>query len=280
MNINCTKNKRYDFNNNFTGPTQAQLPAKNYLDMAYGTHPRQRLDIYLPAGRTVFYTKILILIHGGEWSKGDKSQMEYFINNLSKDLKDFAFATVNYRYVSGRSNLFPTQEEDILNAIHFITSHTDSFAISKKNALFGESAGGHLALLQAYKYKSSHTRAVIALNAPSDLTEMYQNPINALNRSLLETVTGTTPGTSSIFANSSPVNYVSNSSPATLLFHATDDGFIDVKQSVQLSAKLSTAAVTNDLQLLQGEKHVLSNMAYQEIFSKTILFLKQPLLFR
>lgn len=278
--LQCTKIERNTGATGFNVTTQATLAAKNFQNITYGTHPRHKMDVYLPAGRNVLHTPLLILIHGGEWSKGDKSQMEYFINNLQHELKDFAFATINYRYVSGNSNLFPSQEEDIRAAIQKLRSLSDSFSVSGKYALLGESAGGHLALLQAFKNDEPGMRAVIALNAPSDLVEMYENPINNLNRSLLESVTGKTPQTSDIYYTSSPVNYVNNKNPSALLFHSTDDGFVDVKQSIALAGKLQAATVPNDLILLPGEKHVLSNAAYGQIFKSVVTFLKQPLLFR
>ncbi|HNN72718.1 MAG TPA: hypothetical protein PKG89_15825, partial [Ferruginibacter sp.] len=57
------------------------LTERIILDTAYGTAPAQKMDIYLPAGRTAA-TKLIILIHGGGWEAGDKADMNYYKNLL------------------------------------------------------------------------------------------------------------------------------------------------------------------------------------------------------
>ena len=49
------------------------VPALNIKDVAYGSDAAQKMDIYLPAGRIATTTKVLVFIHGGSWSSGDKS---------------------------------------------------------------------------------------------------------------------------------------------------------------------------------------------------------------
>ncbi len=49
------------------------LTEKTELNVSYGTDASQKMDIYLPPGRTTAATKAIILIHGGGWSSGDKS---------------------------------------------------------------------------------------------------------------------------------------------------------------------------------------------------------------
>ena len=33
----------------------------------------QKMDVYLPAGRTTENTKVVVFIHGGSWNGGDKA---------------------------------------------------------------------------------------------------------------------------------------------------------------------------------------------------------------
>jgi acetyl esterase/lipase len=51
----------------------ANKQLKNRANVSYGTDASQKMDIYLPPGRTTAATKAIILIHGGGWSSGDKS---------------------------------------------------------------------------------------------------------------------------------------------------------------------------------------------------------------
>ncbi len=43
---------------------------KRLADLAYGSDPAQRLDVYLP--REAKAAPLLVLVHGGGWSRGDK----------------------------------------------------------------------------------------------------------------------------------------------------------------------------------------------------------------
>jgi acetyl esterase/lipase len=43
------------------------------LDVSYGANAQQKMDVYLPAGRSITATKVIIMIHGGAWNSGDKT---------------------------------------------------------------------------------------------------------------------------------------------------------------------------------------------------------------
>src|ERR1044072_2498602 len=77
--------------------TTLSLPSSVYTNVAYGPDPKQVMDVYLPAGRSVHSTKILFLIHGGSWSGGDKNGFKTYIDSLNNHLKDYAFININYR---------------------------------------------------------------------------------------------------------------------------------------------------------------------------------------
>src|SRR5688572_27628564 len=81
------------------------LPAKTELNVAYGANAAQKMDVYLPAGRTSS-TKVILVIHGGGWSSGDKADLTPYIDTLKKRLPGYAIFNLNYRLASGTSNLF------------------------------------------------------------------------------------------------------------------------------------------------------------------------------
>jgi acetyl esterase/lipase len=66
----------------------------------------------LPAGRKTTTTKVIIYIHGGGWSGGDKTEMTPYVDTL-KRMPDWAVFNINYRLATGAPNLFPTQEMDV-----------------------------------------------------------------------------------------------------------------------------------------------------------------------
>jgi acetyl esterase/lipase len=58
------------------------LEAETRLNVSYGQHPRQVYDLYLPEGRTQENTKVIVLVHGGGWTSGDKSDMSNVVDYL------------------------------------------------------------------------------------------------------------------------------------------------------------------------------------------------------
>src|SRR5437016_4010987 len=59
-------------------PSQAAVPAKNTvakLGVYYGSDDKQKLDIYAP--KDAKKAPVVIFVHGGEWTKGDKADVSY-----------------------------------------------------------------------------------------------------------------------------------------------------------------------------------------------------------
>lgn len=155
------------------------------------------MDIYLPGGRDTQQTKAIILIHGGGWVSGDKTDFAIFIDSIKKRLPRYAIFNVNYRLATGTGNFFPTQENDIKSPVGFIYSKRGEFGITDKFVLPGFSSGAHLALLQAYKYTSPNVKAVVDFFGPTDIKNMYDNPVDPLAPFIIQSVAGGTPSTQS-----------------------------------------------------------------------------------
>ena len=65
-------------------PDPGSATAETMMDVSYGTHAQQKMDIFLPANRTTVDTRVMILIHGGAWSSGDKSDFTQYVDSLKK----------------------------------------------------------------------------------------------------------------------------------------------------------------------------------------------------
>ena len=244
-------------------------------DVSYGNDPAQTMDVYLPAGRSANTTKFLVLIHGGGWNEGDKSDFTIYIDSLRKRLPDWAFFNVNYRLYHDGNNKFPTQENDVKAAVSFILSKKDSFQVSSRYGILGASAGGHLALLQAYKNSVVQPTAVISYFGPTDLASLYQLSNDPYLQLLLSTLTGTTPSLhSDVYQESSPVQFVNSSSCATLLLHGDKDALVPLGQSQLLKAKLDAAGVVNKLVVYPGQGHGWLGTPLSESFTQVQNFLQ------
>lgn len=253
--------------------------AQTILNVAYGSDAKQNMDVYLPANRTTTSTKLIILVHGGGWTEGDKADFNPYVLLLQQKFPNHAIININYRLNSGSTNRFPAQENDVKAALEFINTKRNEYFISDKWAILGASAGGHLALLQAYKYASPvKLKAVVSFFGPTDLVDAYYNPINPLVPLLLQNLTGTTPQINSIvYEQSSPITFVNAQSCATLLLHGAKDPLVLLSQSQLLQVKLQAFAVPHQLVVYPNGGHGWDGADLIDSFSKIESFLTQYL---
>ena len=238
-----------------TDPVVVQ--ASTMLNVNYGAVANQNMDLYLPAGRTAAATKVIIMVHGGAWFAGDKSDLSAFVDTLKRRLPDYAIFNINYRLSAFPNNIFPSQELDVKAAVEYIYNKRSDYLISDKFVFVGVSAGAHLSLLHAYKYNSPvKIKTVIDFFGPTDMTDLYNNP-GAVPQASITTIVGATPTSNPLlYQQSSPVNFVSATSCPTLILQGGADPLVNpVSQSGVLNNKLITAAVASQFVLYPGKGH-------------------------
>ncbi len=248
--------------------------AVTMLNVSYGSNAQQKMDVYLPAERSTTNTKVMILIHGGAWNSGDKSDFNAYVDSLKRREPTYAIFNINYR-LANAPDIFPAQEQDVKAAVEFIYNKRSEYLISDKFVLVGASAGAHLALLQGYKYSTPvKPRAIIDFFGPADLVELYNNPPTQLVPLLLNAVTGATPTTnSSLYTASSPINFVTAQSPPTIILHGGADIIVPPAQSVLLNVKLSVSGVTREYVVYPTEGHGWFGSNLTDSFNKIQAFL-------
>jgi len=248
--------------------------ALTLTNIPYGSHPEQKMDIYLPAGRTTASTKVMVLIHGGAWNTGDKSDFDVFVDTMKKREPAYAIFNINYR-LANAPHLFPAQELDVKAAIEFIAGKSAEYKTSQTIVLIGASAGAHLALLQAYKYSLPvKIKAVIDFYGPTELVSLYNNPPNPLVPAQLFAVTGHSPATNlSLYQQSSPINLVTPQSPPTMILHGALDIVVSPSQSTLLRDELQAKAVAHEYVLYPSEGHVWLGATLTDSFNRIAAFL-------
>lgn len=256
-------------------PQDTVVVAKTMTDVSYGSDALQKLDAYLPKDRSASSTKSIVLIHGGSWESGDKTELTEFVDTLKRRLPDYAIFNINYRLSTNGVNIFPTQEMDVKAAFQYIADNASKYLISKKIVLLGVSAGGQLALLQAYKYNTPVVpAAVVSFYGPTDLTAMYNDPTDALIPPALAEIVGKTPSQDpAIYINSSPLNFVTSTSPPTIFFQGGMDSLIKVTQATSLQSKLNSAGVVNQYVYYPEEGHGWLGPNLFDSFNKIQAFL-------
>ena len=244
------------------------------MNVSYGANAQQKMDVYLPANRSPASTKVMILLHGGGWNTGDKSDFNAYVDSLKKREPSYAIFNINYR-LANTPDLFPAQEQDIKAAVEFIYNKRGEYIISDKFVLVGASAGAHLALLQGYKYSTPvKPKAIIDFFGPADLIDMYNNPPNPLVPPLLNSVTGATPTTNNaLYMQSSPINYVSSQTPPTMVLHGGIDIVVSISQSAGLVTKLILSGATRQYIVYPTEGHGWVGANLTDSFNKIQAFL-------
>jgi acetyl esterase/lipase len=236
------------------------------------------MDVYLPAGRSTDSTKMIVMVHGGAWISGDKSDFTFFIPVIQQRFPGYAIANINYRLATTTENHFPTQENDMKAALDYLQQKAADYQVSQKFVLLGASAGAHMALLQAYKYPSPKIRAVVDFFGPTNMSDLYNfYSSNTTTQGISQMLMGGTPSSNPfLYQQSSPINFVTSQSCPTIIFHGTADVVVPISESTELKNKLSSLGVPNEFIMYPNVGHeiwptAIMNDAYNkmETFIKT-----------
>ena len=120
--------------------------------VAYGADPNQVADLWLPAGAGPF--PIVVMIHGGCWQASITNRQ--YMNYAAEDLRRRGIAVWNieYRAVDQPGGGYPGTFKDVGAAIDRLAIEAPHANVSMKRVIvLGHSAGGHLALWSAARYK-------------------------------------------------------------------------------------------------------------------------------
>lgn len=254
---------------------EAPLAALEMTNLTYGSGSEQQIDVFLPEGRNLSDTPLILYIHGGGWIQGSKEEFLPFKSSMNTLLPGYAFASINYSLfdISTSENPFPTQENDVIDAIEFIESMKADWDVEGGLILVGASAGGHLALLHAYKHQEiGDIQSVAVLFPPTELSELFESDNTAalLLSALLE---GTPESNPILYKKSSPVNYISPNSVPSIFFHGDQDMVVPISQSELLANTLQENGVIYEYQKIPGEGHGFLPGTYPSVLTAAAEFI-------
>ena len=118
-----------------------------YMEVPYSeASPSDYVDIYVPDSEE--NPPLYVVIHGGGFvANNARSRQAQWMYRYFRD-HGFACASVNYRLAQEAA--FPAAVEDCKAAIRFLRAHADEYGYNADHiAVFGESAGGYLAVMCA-----------------------------------------------------------------------------------------------------------------------------------
>jgi acetyl esterase/lipase len=145
--------------------------AQGASDIAYGSDPRQVMDVTLPSGPGPH--PVLMMIHGGAFRLGDKSDLVIW-----PELTAAGIAVVRVNYRLSTSAKWPAQGEDCLAAVVHLQRQGEALGLNPARlVLLGQSAGAFLAVSTALSLVEVGLRpqGVVSLFGPMDFSTMDQD---------------------------------------------------------------------------------------------------------
>ena len=217
--------------------------------LAFGQHPRQRLDLYRPT-RPRPDGAVLVFFYGGSWQAGERRLYRFVGQGLAA--RGFAVAIPDYR-------LFPEVRwreilEDGAAAVAAARAALDP-GRERPLVLAGHSAGAWIAAMLALDPCRLPERpdALLGLAGPYDFLPL-RDPV------LVEGFGPGPPGPAS-----QPVSYVDGPEPPTLLVHGSRDLTVLPRNSERLAAMLRAVGTPVELVRIEGD-HVLPLLGLSSTF--------------
>ncbi|MCE3077048.1 alpha/beta hydrolase [Chryseobacterium gwangjuense] len=272
--FNCKKEKTIYIGNNVSFIVEKNL--------SYGNNSEQKLDFYLPIHKDSI-KGIFVLIHGGGWKAGDKSNLNYFAFSMMEKFPNYAFANINYRLASNNTFILPNQTDDIDSALGFLVKKSLEIKLNPNFILLGNSAGAHLSMLYSYnnlfdnKYRTK-VRAIVNIVGPADL--LHPDFTNYTDYPFVEKhmidLTKPTPTDITNQDIPNPVFWINESSPPTISFYGNRDQVIPLSQKNILDSVLNKNKVYNRSYKFSGDHLDWSNEKNaSSVINSIYEFLKQ-----
>jgi acetyl esterase/lipase len=261
-------------------PLMSKKHQPQLLDLPYGENAEQKMDLYMPMKRndSIPNSKVFILLHGGGWYAGDKSEFNSEVTFIRLMFPEYTVVNINYRLGNAASLGFPKQINDIQTAIGFLDAHAEELRISKEYALIGMSAGAHLSMLYSYQYNTNNeVKAVCSIVGPTDFSDPKYIG-NVLYYTGLNYFTGYNnyKDNPELYKELSPVSHVAENSPKTILFYGDSDPLVANTQASILSKQLTKFHVYNELYQYPGAGHAnWTDYQQTHVNERTVDFFKK-----
>ncbi len=237
-------------------------------DIEYGRAGAERLllDASIPDGDGLH--PIAILVHGGGWSRGDKSGLDE--PSKGADITpwfapltaaNFTWFSINYRLAP--AHRWPAGFEDLQTAIRWVKAHAADYkGDARRIALFGHSSGGHFVCLAGtLADESTRVQAVVGFAAVTDLVadSERRGGLSPSLQQLFNRPKELTADTRELLRAYSPISQIhaDPALPAFLLLHGDADKTVPLQQSLEFQKRLRAVGATCDLIVIPGAPHGL-----------------------
>jgi acetyl esterase/lipase len=215
------------------------------------------LDLHVPDD--VVDPPVVVWIHGGAFVSGDRRYLPgTFRPGIVWDALNaagIACATIDYRF-SGEA-IWPAQRDDVAAALTFLRANATTLGIdANRIATWGESAGGHLALMAGLT--DPQVRCVVGYYPLTDIVVLGNDDSGAPETHLLGGPASTRPD---LAHDASPIDHITSATPPCLLVHGDADKLLPASQSERMHARLTEAGVRSTYRPVPGADHCFEGYA-------------------
>jgi len=222
-------------------------------DIQYGTYPSERLEILKPRWPRRGALPVAIVFHGGGWEVGSRNDMR---ERVCRRYLEQGFLVVNADFRPGLRDASEDAERVVPWSLKNIPAYGGDL---HRVVLTGESSGGHLALLAAFRSRPP-VAAVVNFYGVSDLSRMAD--VAAIQRFA--------QGDLTTISDLSPLRYIRPGGPSVISIHGTEDDKVPLEQTEILTQHVRSAGGVAEQVLIEHGRHGFSerqlNAAYRAIF--------------
>jgi acetyl esterase/lipase len=260
------------------GPAGSREGGTRYLDPVFSDHvktsnipfadviddgvPRTLLlDLYEPAGDTATDRPIVIWIHGGSFTSGNKNSTQDFPQYVTK--RGYVVASIDYRLsegaswdITGLGDVLGDLEfitavwralVDAQSAIRFFREHAETYGIDPDRiSVAGYSAGG-ITALNTGVWPARHKGEGTA-----------DDPVHVSGAILA-------------YAGLTTANFPERGEPPLLMFHGSQDTVVPYDEAAQLCSSANARGVLCDLRTYSGAHGITSD--WDELHQASVEFL-------
>ena len=244
-----------------------------YKDVIYKKRDNKELTLDIYTNKEAKEaTPIIIYVFGNGWIYGDKvipSAIESIINLL----KDEGYAVISTSYeLMDDEVIFKDQISDVKDTIRWIYKNKDKYNFDVNNiGIIGPSAGAQLSMMAAFsredefigdqslKSYSSKVKYIIDLFGPARLSKINlsvgpEEVVEKFSDSDIEKLS----------KEFSPIEYIREDLPDTLIIHSLKDNIVPYETSVELYETALKYNNNFELYTLQNCTHYLENLSNTE----------------
>jgi acetyl esterase/lipase len=245
MSCGSAVNKTSNPVNTVLQPGHKTITVTQNIRYREGNSPAWVLDLAMPANFGGKQRPAIVIVHGGGWAAGSKSDRVYQNMMMAYAQKGYVTINVNYR-LTGEAP-FPACIEDVKCAVRWLRAHAKQYNVDPDRiGGYGHSAGAHLALMLAMVPKSAGLEGDGGWDA-------YSSRLNMVVGGATPTELGRdVPMAKPVWW---PIGYIGADHPPMLLIQGTDDPVVRTNLSDDFVEKMRKAGANVEYLKIPGVGH-------------------------